>query len=315
VCRGYSLPFQRRITDFGAERSYERAAGQVLEHYGVAVSASTVRRITLSHGQWVGDQPALTQGEPAPADHGAQQLVAETDGSMIPTVTTEATCRGDRRKTRAVGWREARLSLVYEQGSTTPVYATTTGPVDDVGDQLAHSAAVIGMDRHTRIHAVGDGASWIPDQLERAFGSRYGYLIDFYHLSEYLAAASEVCATDARVWLKAQQDRMKAGDLAAVVEELKPHEEPESVVNDNAPVRACLRYIGNRTEYFDYPRAIEAELPIGSGRIEGGHRHVIQERLEITGAWWALPNAASMLALRDMRANGNWENYWQARAA
>ena len=53
-------------------------------------------------------------------------------------------------------------------------------------------------------------------------------------------------------------------------------------------------------------------MPIGSGEIESAHRHVIQQRLKIPGAWWKPDNAHKMLALRVARANGQWNEYWQA---
>ncbi|SCA63425.1 hypothetical protein SCG7086_AR_00070 [Chlamydiales bacterium SCGC AG-110-P3] len=53
------------------------------------------------------------------------------------------------------------------------------------------------------------------------------------------------------------------------------------------------------------------ELPIGSGEIESAHRTVIQRRLKISGAWWLPETAKKMLALRCMRANGEWEKYWE----
>ena len=61
----------------------------------------------------------------------------------------------------------------------------------------------------------------------------------------------------------------------------------------------------NRPEQFDYLGALQAKLPIGSGRIESTHGYVIQERLKIPEAWWKIDNADKMLALRVTRANGN----------
>ena len=62
---------------------------------------------------------------------------------------------------------------------------------------------------------------------------------------------------------------------------------------------------------FDYRSALDAGLPIGSGEVESGHRYVIQDRLKIAGAWWKEDNAEKMLALRVVRANNDWEAYWQ----
>ena len=57
--------------------------------------------------------------------------------------------------------------------------------------------------------------------------------------------------------------------------------------------------------------ALKEELPIGSGEIESAHYYVIQQRLKLTGAWWKEDKAAKMLALKIIRANGQWEAYWQ----
>ncbi len=60
----------------------------------------------------------------------------------------------------------------------------------------------------------------------------------------------------------------------------------------------------------DYAGALAAGLPIGSGEVEGGHRHVLQKQLKIAGAWWLERNAEYMLQLRTVRANGDWDKYW-----
>ncbi|NOQ13881.1 MAG: hypothetical protein GQ583_05275, partial [Methyloprofundus sp.] len=51
-------------------------------------------------------------------------------------------------------------------------------------------------------------------------------------------------------------------------------------------------------------------LPIGSGEIESAHRYVIQKRLKLSGAWWKEENIERMLALRVVRANEEWDEYW-----
>ena len=97
---------------------------------------------------------------------------------------------------------------------------------------------------------------------------------------------------------------------------LESHLEDEGVPTNQAPVRACYRYLSNRTGQLDYKTALENDWPIGSGEIESAHRYIIQERLKLPGAWWKAANADSMLALRIVRANELWDDYWeQAKAA
>jgi hypothetical protein len=93
-------------------------------------------------------------------------------------------------------------------------------------------------------------------------------------------------------------------------------EEPESVPNEEAPIRALTRCIKNRTGQFEYPNAIQNELPSGSGQAdrrpsESSHRYLIQKRLKIPGAWWKMKNADWMLQLRVARKNQLWNDYWK----
>jgi len=39
-----------------------------------------------------------------------------------------------------------------------------------------------------------------------------------------------------------------------------------------------------------------------------------KERLKLPGTWWHLENVDFMLALRLIRANGWWENFWEEKA-
>jgi hypothetical protein len=163
---------------------------------------------------------------------------------------------------------------------------------------------------------VGDGAPWIADQVDYNFGLQGSYLVDFYHVCEYLADAAKSCANlDSKNWLETQKNALKNNEYKQVISNLKPYLEADKVEDHKAPVRACHRYLSNRTNQLDYKTAIENGLPIGSGEIESAHRYVIQERLKLPGAWWKAANVNSMLALRIVRANHQWNEYWEAKAA
>ena len=108
---------------------------------------------------------------------------------------------------------------------------------------------------------------------------------------------------------------MKASLASDVLLALRPHIEASTAPEEQAPVRACYRYIKNRLHQLDYKTAIDNTLPIGSGEIESAHRYVIQKRLKIAGAWWLEENADNMLALRVNRTNNRWDEYWEMKAA
>jgi hypothetical protein len=95
-----------------------------------------------------------------------------------------------------------------------------------------------------------------------------------------------------------------------ILEALKDHLEPPGTVQELAPVTNAHRYLSNRTECLDYPRALRLGLPIGSGMIESGHRHVLQARLKKAGTAWLMTNADRIANLRVLRANGQWLTLW-----
>lgn len=312
-CRGYSLPLQRRITDFGADVPFGKVSEKLHEHYGIRVPASSARRITEHHAQRIHEQECLQREIPEYA--GRACIIAETDGTMIPILKAVDSEIGaelkDKRKARKGCWKEARLALTHPQGSVRPVFGGTIGSPDEVGDQLLNCALRSGLGQASSVHSVGDGAPWIANQVDRVFGIQGEFLVDFYHLGEYLAAASTACApNEASLFFATQKHLMKTNQTTTVLNRLRPHIEPDSVPDARAPVRCCYRYIHNREGQFHYQEALEKGLPIGSGEIESAHRYIIQNRLKIAGAWWDEDNAQNMLSLRILRANGDWEKYW-----
>ena len=116
-----------------------------------------------------------------------------------------------------------------------------------------------------------------------------------------------------KAWLDKQKDLLKQNDYQSVLGELDAFLEVDTIESPNAPVRACHRYIKNRPHQLDYKAALAKGLPIGSGEIESAHRYIIQQRLKLPGAWWAPDNVDSMLALRIIRANNKWDEYWNQR--
>lgn len=315
-CRGYSHWLQRAMVDFGADDPFAGAAKKLKEHYGIEVPTSAVRTITEEHGERM-QENTLLQME-LPERPGVAQLIAELDGSMIPEVEIvpppDGKAQVDRRKARKVKWTEARLCLAHEQGSVTPVFGASLavlGGPDEAGAQLMNCAIRAGAGTTTKLHCVGDGAQWIADQVELRFGLQGRFLVDLYHVCEYLAPAAErIAGKDKQSWMEKQKQKMKENRSSEVLQDLQPFLEDDSVADSDAPVRACHRYINNRPGQFDYQTALQSGLPVGSGEVESAHRYVIQARLKIAGAWWKIDNAAKMLALRVSRANANWNVYW-----
>ncbi len=308
--RGCSRPLQRAITDFAADQPFALARVKLLEHYGFEIGDSTIQRITLGHAQAMFASERAEAAFPRAAGlH--KQIVAETDGGMIPIMAPDANQK-DKRKGKTLSWREAKISLAHAKGSRTPVYGGgIEGGVEAAGRQLLACSIRAGFGAESRVHAVGDGAPWIVGQVEERFGAQGSYLIDFYHVCEYLGEAAKTIAPGPaarETWMETQKDALKTGRLDEVLRALAPHREPPEKSDDLAPVRTCHRYLSGRRDQLKYREAVAEGLPIGSGEIESAHRYVAQKRLKLPGAWWRVEHAEHMLALRINRLNGDWDH-------
>ena len=111
-------------------------------------------------------------------------------------------------------------------------------------------------------------------------------------------------------WRRTQQQRLRRGDVQKVIAALEEHLEPVGTLEEEAPVRNGHRYLSNRQDCLDYPRALALGLPIGSGMIESGHRHVLQARLKKAGTAWLHDHADQIAHLRVLRANRQWQSLW-----
>jgi hypothetical protein len=305
--RSCSSLLQRRVTDFGADVPFSDVSKKLIEHYGITLCPEIIRKTTLNHAKKM--QAFLSKKQEYPSK-GVKQLIAEADGGMVPIVQTEEGA-SDKRKTRKVLWKEARLCFCREVDSVKASFRATLGSIEKLGDMWFSSALEAGIGEGTKIHCLGDGALWINEEVGRIFGKQGTYLVDFYHVSEYLAKASEGCSTKekAKEWQVTQQEYLKEGNLYLVLQELEKHLYVQK--NENESVRECYRYLTNRLNQLNYLDAILNDLPIGSGEIESGHRHVVQKRLKRAGSWWKEDNAEVMLQLLTLRTNELWNSYWK----
>jgi hypothetical protein len=227
--RGCSQPLQRVVTDFGAESPFGQAAQKLKEHYGIELPVSTIRLITEGHAQVMFEEQVWeTHGR---AQGGQSVIVAEMDGGLIPIVEPDPT-QNDRRKGQSLKWQEAKVCLAHPLGSTALTSGGTLGGgVEGAGWHLLHCVVKAGLGPDTQVHAVGDGAPWIADQVEVCFGAQGRYLVDFYYACDYLAAAAKVCDPNPQAWLERQKDHLKAN-------------------------RSAYRYFSNRLSHLDYQGAL-----------------------------------------------------------
>jgi len=154
--------------------------------------------------------------------------------------------------------------------------------------------------RHQRTWVVlADGAEHQLD-LIRAEAQRRGVtihiVIDLIHVLEYIwkAAWSLHSPGDpaAEDWGAAKALAVLAGDSARAAAEITAEAETAGLAAaQRTGAGACVRYLTGKDEFLCYDQALAAGWPIATGVIEGACRHLIGDRLDITGARWGLDGA------------------------
>jgi hypothetical protein len=153
-------------------------------------------------------------------------------------------------------------------------------------------------------------------KVAKEMGVTVTIVLDLIHVVEYLWRAAYCFHAEgtaaAEQWvsqrLRALLDGRSAGALAKDVRRWIERRELSAEKAKNA--RACVRYLVNNSKLLHYDRALADGLPIASGVIEGACRHLVEDRLGITGARWGLPRAEAILKLRALRSSGDFEAYW-----
>jgi hypothetical protein len=141
-------------------------------------------------------------------------------------------------------------------------------------------------------------------------------LIDLIHVLEYLWKAGW-CFHRPRdpaieTWVTAQALDILHGrvtDVIARIRQLADDHPPQGSEHTKI-IRKTLHYLTAKQPYLDYPAALKQGWPIATGVIEGACRHLVQDRMGITGARWGLEGAQAILWLRAIHANGDLDAYW-----
>jgi hypothetical protein len=139
-------------------------------------------------------------------------------------------------------------------------------------------------------------------------------LQDFVHALEYLWKAAYCFHADgteeAEAWVQAHALALLQGKVSEVAAGMRRSVTRKGLSQEaRAPVDKCADYLLKNKSRFDYATALAKGWPIATGIIEGACRHLVKDRMDLTGARWSLDGAEAVLRLRALRASGDFEDY------
>jgi hypothetical protein len=147
-------------------------------------------------------------------------------------------------------------------------------------------------------------------------GVQVTIVIDFIHVAEYAWKAAwsffDKGEPAAEEWVAAQLRKILQGKSAQVAAGIRRRATSFGYsAAERAGADECARYLNNKQGCLDYGTALQKGWPIATGIVEGACRHIVKDRMDITGARWSLEGAEAILKLRALIANGDFEAYWR----
>jgi hypothetical protein len=180
-----------------------------------------------------------------------------------------------------------------------------------------------GHERNRSLHPL-DAELNLPDkryslELCRRVAEDKGHdltiIVDIIHVIEYLWDAGRAfypkASEELENWVRVrilEILRGKAGYVAGGMRRSATLRRLGSA--DHKPVDICANYLLTYAPYLKYNQYLAQGFPIATGVIEGACRHLVKDRMEVTGARWSLTGAEAVLRLRALRSSHDFGEYW-----
>lgn len=214
--------------------------------------------------------------------------------------------------------RDTAAKVVRPRPEHKRVWASVAKPPEEVIEQMFQEALRRDPAGNKRWVALVDGNPTqlaLIKQAAKHHGVQPTIILDVIHVLEYLwdagfALHGEGTPATQR-WVSERLLEILRGNSSDVAAGMRRSATLRAMkAGDRAAIDDCANYLLKYRDYLHYEEYLAAGLPIATGVIEGACRHLIKDRMDITGACWGLDSAEAVLKLRSLRSSADFEDYW-----
>ena len=329
----YSPAVRRMMSIVGSETSFDQGRQQLADLAGLEVTAKAVERQAEIIGQDIANceqvriESAVQLELPQVRIGEISVMYVEMDGTGIPVVKAETEGRPGKIDGQPAYTREVKLGCVFTQteiddegrpvrdeDSTTYTGAIETA--DQFGRRIYREAWDRGWDRAQTKVVLGDGAPWIWNIADEQFPGAI-QIVDLYHARQHLwELAAKLYPGNERqrkAWASRLEKKLDDGKVETVVKSMRSVEASSETLAELIEKEAL--FFERNAERMRYARFRTLKLFVGSGVVEAGCKTIIGRRLKMSGMFWTVRGANSIIALRCNRISGKFADYWESRAA
>lgn len=343
----YSELLREIAESLSVEVAYEKAVELIERLLGQRISSSAAQKMVSQDAQMV--ESYYEQKAPPEPSSEASILVAQSDGKGVPLIREEGADpkvrlgKGEKRMKK----KESIVTSLYTIEATprTPeavvasyfrsdekssdkeaqqyhrplnkqLWATLDGK-DSALKRLAHQVAQ--RDGKHILHriALADGCEALQTRMVNNL-SGFTLILDFIHANEYLwKVANKLFGelSDQREsWVKEQTLQILSGSTQDVIDELRRLRSLHKCTKAQMEsLDTTANYFERNLPYMRYDHYLSMGWPIASGVIEGACRHFVKDRFELSGMRWTQDGAESLLRLRAVSINDDWDDYHDFR--
>ncbi len=329
----YSPGVRRMLAVVGQEAPFDHGRQQMESLADLKVTTKAVERTAESIGADIAAreqqqiQRSLQLDLPIVLGARVPFLYVLMDGTGVPVVKKETEGRAGKRPGEPAHTREAKLGCVFTQTKwdaegypiRDPDSTTYTGAIetaDEFGKRIYLEAWNRGWSRAEKKVVIGDGAEWIWNIAQEQFPGAV-QIVDLFHARQHLWDLARklfpLDKAERERWIATEQDKLDRGNIEELVRSLRAIQTADSDLSKEIFTQAD--YFDKNRERMRYPKFREQHLFVGSGVIEAGCKTVIGGRLKQSGMFWTVRGANAIIALRCCQMNGEFEDYWESRAA
>ena len=315
----YTPKVVETVVRLGSRLTYQETQEELEMLWGVSLSKTTIREMTIHYGQ-IGEKVVMKEikeiqegKEVERCVEVADQMVMSIDGGMILTTTGE----WREVKTMAVGQFEARFNKKEGQIKAKTDQISYFSRIEEAA-QFCESSIYEwhkrGMDKASQIVAVNDGAIWIQHMIDYHCPEAIR-VIDFAHALEYVAKIGRLIygaeSDTFKTWYSKMSKQLGTKPPSRTLNDLRFLRKSHQNHPQFDDIDLAIRYLETREEMIDYAHFRHKGVPIGSGIVESAHRLVVHRRMKQAGMRWAVENINPMLVLRNALCNRRWSKTWK----
>jgi hypothetical protein len=296
-----SAYLQEQMCFMGQQQVFDEAEKSFLRLLGICVSDKQIERVCHYYGEKLEEkqQMAIASGENSSTKNDRQSYYVMLDGGMVLT--------------REEKWKEMKLARIFDVRDKLPIskdrnyigestYVAHLGGHKDFLQKTEYH-----LDTKGELIFIADGSKWIWKWVEAMYPESI-QILDFYHATQHLFQWAEIAIKNPKKrerWVDSQIFLLLNDKIKEVIDKIKKMKTSSEI--EKREKQSLVEYYTVNQNRMLYKTAKQKGLLIGSGPIEAAHRHVIQQRMKLSGQRWTIKGAQQIANLRVSFKSNTWK--------